>query len=126
MGALVTGMMGVHVQSTDTSTIDLATNSHFAVTTLARLSNRTPWAQMTGVRVRGNLLDIRHSGAFSTTIRNSSGPAITWRPTFHEQMSTLNVNGHPVATTILHGSADGPLSYVDVLLHSGATVTVFR
>ncbi|MWV43991.1 hypothetical protein GRF59_10125 [Paenibacillus sp. HJL G12] len=93
------------------------------VSTISRLTDEVPWAEVNHVKIGSNDLKIKHNGLTNSTLTNNSGEAITWEAQFYGKYSLLNVNGSPIAakTKTLYGQE---ISYVDVVVNSGESCHV--
>lgn len=84
------------------------------VCTMPHLTDYIRWAEVQGVPVGGNVISVRHEGRRMTTLRNESGPPLTWKALFPSP-GRCALDGKSVET-------------VEVLLHGtrafGATITV--
>jgi hypothetical protein len=83
LAPIATGLMGLDLEP--------------AVRTLPRITAATQWAELDGVPIRANELNIRHDGIAKMTVANSKGPPVTWRACFPGSFSALLVDGQTVA-----------------------------
>lgn len=126
IGSIVTGMMGVNVVPAGKRPSDQTLGAKFVVETLPRLSKHTPAAELHNLPIRQNVIDVRHQRDHSSTIRNVSGPQFTWRASFDGSMPYLVVNGNKVNARKRATALGTQVSYVDVTVPTGQTVTVAK
>ena len=126
IGSIVTGMMGVNVvpANTDHGVQTLAKN--VVVQTLPRLSVHTAEVDLQNLPVRQNVIAVRHRRNQSSSITNVSGPQFTWRASFDGSMPYLVVNGKKVNAKKQITALAMPVTYVDVPVTPGHTITVAR
>ena len=113
IGAFATGTMGIGP--------DAASRT---VVTRSRLTAATDWAELVGVPVFGNAVDIRHDGKRRSTFTNRSGPALTWRASFDGKWPDLTVDGRPTKASQGPDEAGRDTSWVAVNVPPGRTITV--
>jgi hypothetical protein len=92
--------------------------------TRSRLTAATAWAQLDGVPVFENTIDIRHDGKKRSTFTNRSGPALTWRAAFDGKWKVLTVDGRPTEALQGRNEAGGDMSWVSVAVQPGRIITV--
>ena len=102
-GAFATGLMGV-IPDARRSVIE----------TMPHLTRETEWAVLSRLPVFGNQVTVRHTGRFSTDIKNESGPAFTWHAAFPAAAATLLVHGKAVPAIAREGLNGKPETYVSV------------
>lgn len=115
IAALVGGAMGVSPSRA---------GELFDVQTLAQLPGAGDYALLQSLPVRGRILDVKHTGASSSSLSNRSGPAVRWRAEFQGTVRQLKVDGKPVfaeRATLPGGMA---VSWITVTVLPGATVVV--
>jgi hypothetical protein len=115
IAALVGGTMGVSPSRA---------GERFDVQTLAQLPRSDDDASLQSVPMRGRVLDVKHTGASSSSLSNRSGPAVRWRAEFQGTMRQLKVDGKPVFAE--HATLPGGMavSWITVTVLPGATVVV--
>jgi len=113
LGAIATGTMGIEPEA-----------GGRAVATRSRLTAATDWAELAGVPVLGNVLDVRHEGRHQSTLTNVSGPAVTWRAEFYAPFKELAVDGRPMRAFRGTDDAGREVSWVRVEVPPGRPVTV--
>ncbi|MFI5527094.1 hypothetical protein ACIA8O_00925 [Kitasatospora sp. NPDC051853] len=94
-----------------------------ALTTLSRLPSGMGWLQVQDIKVGGNTFTLRHDGATSSKLTNSSGSAsYTWEARFAGTRSSITVNGvaQPVQTKTVNGKT---YTYATVTVAPGQTAT---
>ncbi len=97
IGSIVTGMMGVNVLPEDDEGTGRVLARMVVVQTLPRLSEHTSTAEIHNLRVRQNVIDVRHQRNQSSSVRNLSGPQFTWRASFDGSLRHLVVNGKKIS-----------------------------
>lgn len=125
IGSIVTGMMGVRVVPESAGT-DRMLAHNVVIETLPRLSEHTPSAELNHLPVRRNVIDVRHVRGRSSSLTNLSGPRFTWRASFDGSIPFLLVNGRKSTTQRELTVQRTPVSFVDVSVAPGETVTVAR
>jgi hypothetical protein len=115
IAAIVSGTMGL-VPSEDAGSD--------AIQTLSRLRDGHDFAELKGIAIKNNIVDIRHVGASSSSLTNRSGPPLQWRASFSGIATRLQVNGKWMQAQ--HSSSPGGLtcSWVMVTVPSGNTFVV--
>ena len=108
VGAIAAGTMGI---DPDAAARTVATRS--------RLTAATAWAELAGVPVLGNVVDVRHDGRTRSTLTNVSGPALAWRAAFDGSWTALFVDGKKVEATHVSDEAGRPISWVTVTVPPG-------
>lgn len=124
VGSMVTGMMGVGVVPADKTDSSILLGSKVVVQTLPRLSAHTSWAELDNVPVRQNVINIHHVRNRSTSITNVSGPTFTWRATFDGSTPFLRVNGKKIRAIARDTEEGVRVTYTDVPVSAGQTITV--
>jgi hypothetical protein len=119
IGAIVMGMMGIEV-------VDDGNSERPLLHSISRLLKNSDSANLTGVRIRENLVDLEHGGDRRSTLTNRSGPTLHWQAAFSGKVPFLIVNGHPVRAKISSNAALAPVSWIITDVVSGATVVVSR
>ena len=119
IGAIVTGMMGIEV-------VDDGNSDPPLLHSISRLSSKSGSATLSGVRIRGNLIDLEHVGDRRSILTNRIGKAVRWKATFPGRIPILIMNGHPVHTKISSDAARAPVSWIITDVPAGATVSVGR
>ena len=115
---MVTGLMGVNVEQQDRSA-----SNRFAVSTLSGLTPDTAYAEMRHIPVRKNVIRVKHTGDDITELTNESGPPLRWKAEFHGHRG-LSVQGKRAKADFGEVEAGQPISWVEVTVPHGATVTV--
>ena len=113
IGALVTGMMGIDVVGED-------------IASLARLRGQTETAKMSGIRVRGQVVDVEHIGDARSELTSHSDKALRWRAEFAGRVAMLRVDGKMAPAESGLDAVQMPVSWVVVDVPAGGTVTVSR
>jgi hypothetical protein len=113
MGAIATGTIG----------LDPDAAAH-GVATRSRLTAATAWAELAGVPVLGNVVDVRHEGRTRSALTNASGPAIAWRAAFDGAWPALLADGKKVDASHGTDEAGRPISWLTIAVPPGRTVTV--
>ncbi len=126
IGSIVTGMMGVNVVPEDNKGTDRMLARTVVIQTLPRLSEHTSTAEIHNLPVRQNVIDVRHQRNQSSSIVNLSGPRFTWRASFDGSLQYLVVNGKKTQASKETTPLGTPITYVDVSVQAGQTVTVTR
>ena len=126
IGAIVTGMMGVSVAPVDKEPAGRMLAGQFVIQTLPRLSVHTPKALLHNLPIRQNVIDVRHERDQSSSITNVSGPQFTWRASFDGLIPYLLVNGKKIKASREIIPPETSVTYVDVPVPRGQTVTVTR
>jgi hypothetical protein len=126
IGSIVTGMMGVNVVPAESHGTDRMLARNVVIQTLPRLAIYTSEAELDGLPVRQNVINVRHLRNQSSSITNMSGPTFTWRASFDGSAPYLMVNGRKVQANHDTISLSTPVVSVDVPVAAGKTVTVAR
>jgi alpha-galactosidase len=113
VGAIAAGTMGIEPEA---GARVLATRS--------RLTAATDWAELAGVPVSGNVIDVRHDGRARSALTNRSGPALAWRAVFDGKWKELAVDGRPTMAFQGTDEAGQDVSWVTAEVPPGGTVTV--
>jgi hypothetical protein len=110
---IVRGMMGVEAHAPEAM-----------VSTLGRLPSEVSWVQVDHIPVGKNDILVKHENDKNkTTVKNNSGPSITWQACVAGFHSVIYVNGFSTAAS--QKSINGvTVSYVNVPLASGQQKTV--
>jgi len=115
VGAIVSGLMGIEPSETQGQ-----------ITTLARLTKATSWAQVSGLPVGGNVIDVRHNGTDETVLTNRSGTPITWVAQFSGGAGELSLGDLPLETHRAMDRAGRPVVWGLVTVAPGNSKTVGR
>jgi hypothetical protein len=75
ISAMVSGMMGVE------TIYDPPLGSPL-IRSMSRLAGKSDIATMKGIRIRQNLVDLKHTGDQESSLTNRSGPPLHWQATF--------------------------------------------
>lgn len=126
IGAIVSGMMGVNVVPENSLKTDELLAKKVVILTLPRLSEQTAEAELDNLPIRSNVIDIRNVRDQSSTMTNVFGPAFTWRASFDGAFPFLLVDGKKVKGRRMMTSLSTPVTYVEVFLPQGKTITVVR
>ena len=121
IGSIVTGMIGVNVMATGPTLARTV-----VIQTLPRLSEHTSTAELRHLPVRQNVIDVRDERKQGSSITNSSGPEFTWRAGFDGSFSYLIVNGKKTKASKETTALATPVTYVEVPVQPGQTITVTR
>jgi len=98
----------------------------YDISTISRLPTGHDQAALTRVSILQNQLDVTHTGTSTTLLKNTSGPALSWRAEFPGTLTDVKVDGKAVSakhSTIAEGIA---ISWTDVTVAPGATVVVTK
>ena len=115
ISALMNGVMGVEPGKNEDG---------YDIQTLSRPLFDGDDNSVRSLRIRQNLIDIRHVGRVSTQFVNRSGPILRWKAAFEGPAKRLFVNGQPMLaheSTLLDGEH---ISWVTVRVPSGTSMTV--
>lgn len=128
IGAITTGMMGVRVvPATPPAIHPVPTLARSVVIqTLPRLPSQTPTAELDGLPIRHNIIDIRQVRDKSSSLTNVSGPKFIWRASFDGSLPFLRVNGRKMRAKKETTEMKTPVTYIDIPVAEGRTVTVAR
>jgi hypothetical protein len=113
IGALVNGLMGIRPQ-TPTG----------CVGTLSRLTEKTPWAEISHLPTQKNMIRVRHTGRRETRFTNLSGPPLIWIAQFYGEGGDLQVDGQKTAVSSSTDPAGLPVISTRLTVEPGKTVTV--
>jgi hypothetical protein len=113
VGALVNGLMGIQPEA-----------STGGISTLSRLTEKTPWAEVSHLPVQKNIIRVRHTGRDETRLTNLSGPILTWIARFYGEGGDLLIDGKKAAAAPLTGLAGMPVLSTRLSVAPGKTVTV--
>lgn len=119
-------MMGVNVVPAESLGTDQMLSKNVVIQTLPRLSEHTPEAALDKLPIRQNVISMRHARNHSSSITNAFGPSFTWRAGFDGSLPSLLVNGKKMQAKIEATPMDTMMSYVDVPVPPGKTITVER
>jgi hypothetical protein len=126
IGAIVNGMMGVNVVPANSNRSDDLLAENVVIQTLPRLSEHTAEAELDNLPIRGNVINLSNVRNHGSTMTNVFGPAFTWRASFDGVFPFLRVNEKKVKGKREMTWLSTPVTYVDVVLSLGQTVTVSR
>jgi hypothetical protein len=117
IAAIVSGTMGLEPAE------EVGNNT---IQTLSQLPNKTGFAELDGVAIKHNVVDLRHTGISASSLTNRSGPPLQWKATFPGVVTNLQVNGK--WTRAQHSSSPGAttLSWVTITVPPGSTSVVKR
>lgn len=124
VGSIVTGMMGVQVFPADERDSVALLGSKVVIQTLPRLSVHTSSAELDNLPVRQNVINIHHVRNWSTSITNVSGPRFTWCASFDGSAPFLRVNGKKVRAAARETQEGIRVTFTEVPVFPGQTVTV--
>lgn len=117
IAAIVTGAMGIEPSHP---------SDRYDVQTLSQPAMRSEELSLSSLRIKANLLDIKHHGDASTRLTNRQGPSIRWKAVFTGNIAKIYVNGRSMLAE--HGTMPGktPISWVTTIVQPGSTVMVSR
>lgn len=124
IGSIVNGLMGVTVVPKESGAPDRMPAKEVVVQTLPRLPQEIKDAEIDQLPVRGNVIRVSHFGNRSSTVTNEAGPAFAWRACFDGSIPYLLVNGKKMPAKSKVTLLNTPISFVDVEISPGMTVTV--
>lgn len=124
IGAIVTGMMGVDVDSFPKRPNGHPHDGQTVISTRPQLSGKTQWVELDRLPVRKNIIDLRHDGSESSSLTNVSGPALLWRPRFSGHFDFLVVDGHSVPAVATTDDQHRPITTTSVLVKPKARIVV--
>jgi hypothetical protein len=125
VGAIVTGLMGINVESPSPSESSVDGNYvQVVVKTLPALSRQTAWVEIRNLPIRQNDVDVRHEGLQKTTLTNVRGPSFIWQATFPGRHDTLWVNGKLMKAQAGKEPLGRVTSWVRLPVGAGDTVKV--
>jgi hypothetical protein len=125
IGALVTGLMGIRVETTLPLT-DMLAGKPFAtaIVTLPQLTSKTGWAELRNLPVQGKVITVRHEGNRSTRLTNRGKSALHWKATFPGSFETLLVDGKPRKAHIDPNHFGHTVTWIMWAVPAGSTVEV--
>ena len=126
IGSIVTGLMGVNVVPEDNQGPNHWLGRNLVIQTLPRLPGHTSEVELDKLPVRQNVINVRHVRNQSSSMANVSGPQLTWRASFDGSIAYLLVNGKKVQAKIESTPLATRVTYVDIPVAPGQTVTVAR
>jgi hypothetical protein len=113
VGAIATGLMGAKPVT------------QAMIETRSGLTASTPWVELRGLPVFNSVVDVRHEGGRKTTLTVRSGGSFFWRAAFDGRWDELEVDGvKKRADGANVDEAGRPVSWVDLEMSAGKTVTV--
>jgi hypothetical protein len=117
IAGIVSGAMGI--EPADPS-------KEFDLQTLAQAMTEKDELSLRSLRIKGNVIDVSHSGDTTTRLTNMEGPPIRWRAMFQGADQELVVDGKRIRAE--HGSTAGgaQVSWVIVSVPARGTSTVSR
>lgn len=94
------------------------------IQTLSQLPDGADFAELSGVTVKHNIVNLRHVGTTSSSLTNRSGPPLQWKASFPGIAARLKVNGKWMQAQ--HSSASDTMtkSWVTVTVPPGSTFVV--
>jgi hypothetical protein len=98
------------------------TETKSRVETLSRLTAPLSYAQVNGVPIHGNVIDVRHNGRTETILTNRSGKTITWVAEFYGT-GPIEVNGTKVDGKPGKDESGQSFTWTEVLVPSGQSRT---
>jgi len=113
IGALVNGFMGIQPEA-----------STGGVSTLSRLTEKTPWAEISPVPVLRNSIRVRHTGREETRFTNLTGPPLIWIAKFYGEGTDLFVDGKRAPASRSADLAGKPVQSTRLKVEAGRTLTV--
>ena len=113
IGAIVSGLMGVQPEAPGGS-----------VGTLSRLTEKTPWVEISHLPVKQNQISVRHVGREETRFTTLSGPPLTWIARFYGEEGDLLVNGRKAPASFSFDPAGLPGVSTRLTVEPGKTAIV--
>jgi hypothetical protein len=97
IGALVTGLMGIHAEPTLPMT-DIVNAQSFTtvVETLPQLTATTDWVELRNLPLQDSVIGVRHRANRETILTNHGKTVMNWKASFVGQCERLLINGKPV------------------------------
>ena len=97
IGALVTGLMGIHTEPTlPIKDIVNAQSFTIVVETLPQLTTTTDWVELRNLPLQDSVISVRHQGNRETILTNHGKTVMNWKASFAGQFERLLINGKPV------------------------------
>jgi hypothetical protein len=109
VGDIATGLMGVSADARD-----------LTIATHPRLTPDTAWAELRGLSVLGNSIDLRHDRGPTSSCTNASGPSFSWKATFPGRYAHIVVDGRASPADCAKDPNGKLVSWVHVRMEPGA------
>jgi hypothetical protein len=115
IAAIVSGTMGLEPSEEE---------GYDTIQTLSQVREGHDFAELSGVSVEHNIVNMRHVGTTSSSLTNRSGPSLRWKATFPGIFARLKVNDQWMRAQ--HSSASDAMtkSWVTVTVPPGSTFVV--
>jgi hypothetical protein len=115
VAAIISGAMGIEPAHA---------GEDYDVQTLPQPLTKTDDSTISSLPIKGNLLEISHTGDRTTRFRNTAGSPIRWRAAFKGFSERLLVNGRPVPAShaLLRGCVQ--ISFTTIAVKPGETAVV--
>jgi hypothetical protein len=125
VGAVTTGLMGIDLEPVPPAgALRSGMYVDRILTTFPRLPDADGWARMDGVRVRGNVVSVRHDGSARTTLINVAGPSLIWRPRFPGSWRSVTADGiEQKARVGEHPVTGAPVTTAELVVGAGESIT---
>ncbi|WP_263354711.1 glucosidase family protein [Acidicapsa acidisoli] len=117
IAAIVSGMMGLEPSE------EIGNDT---IQTLSQLHDGPDFAELRGVAIKHNIVDLRHVGTSSSTLTNRSGPPLQWKASFPGIAASLKVNGKWMRAQHFSSLAGMTISWVTITVPPGSTSVVVR
>ena len=124
VGAIVTGLMGVHAMP-GPSLMEMVSGRPFepVVETMPRLTAKTEWAELAELPIQETVISARHEGNGSTRMTNHGTHALRWRATFAGSFVGLVVDGK-VRPARVDTRVSGKVTWAEMVVPAGSVVEV--
>jgi hypothetical protein len=96
IGALVTGLMGIRVESALPIADISAAKFKTVVATLPQLTAATDWVELRSLPIHDGRISVRHQGDRNTVLTNHGKTVMNWHASFAGKFEALLVEGRPV------------------------------
>jgi hypothetical protein len=115
IAAIVSGAMGIQPSNA---------GEDFDVRTLALPLESKDDLAITSLRIRNNILDVKHTGTRASSLTNRQGPALRWKAEFAGTCAKMHANGKGIHGIPGSLSGGAPLCSTVLLVPPGSTATV--
>lgn len=117
IAAIVSGTMGLEPS-------DEVEND--TIQTISQLRDGPGYAELRGITIKHNIVNLRHVGTSSSSLTNRSGPPLQWKASFAGITAGLRVNGKWKRAQHSSSPAGMTISWVILTVPPGSTSVVVR
>ena len=125
IGAMVTGLMGIELDFAPPSgALKAGDYVDRTLSTTPRIPDAGGWAHLEHLRVRGNIVTVRHEGMTRTTVTNFYGPSLIWKARFPGSRGAITADGGSQRTVAEEHPVTGEaVAAAEVIVGAGESIT---